>query len=52
MAFTTASPSCNSKQRKDMFILECLGLPGEITSATVGQFLNRRQNTLILAKVY
>ncbi|KAA6394283.1 MAG: hypothetical protein EZS28_010194 [Streblomastix strix] len=33
-----------------MFILECLGLPGEITSATVGQFLNRRQNTLILAK--
>ncbi|KAA6383530.1 MAG: hypothetical protein EZS28_020942, partial [Streblomastix strix] len=42
--------SGNSTQRKDMLILESLALPGEITSATVGRFLNRKQNTLILAK--
>ncbi|KAA6384429.1 MAG: hypothetical protein EZS28_020044, partial [Streblomastix strix] len=50
MASPTASPSSNSAQRKDMLILESLALPGEITSATVGRFLNRKQNTLILAK--
>ncbi|KAA6390287.1 MAG: hypothetical protein EZS28_014185, partial [Streblomastix strix] len=50
MASTTASSSSNSAQRKDMLILESLALPGEITSATVGRFLNRKQNTLILAK--
>ncbi|KAA6378657.1 MAG: hypothetical protein EZS28_025815 [Streblomastix strix] len=39
-----------STQRKDMIILETLSQPGEITSAIVGHFLNRKQQTLILAK--
>ncbi|KAA6395162.1 MAG: hypothetical protein EZS28_009310 [Streblomastix strix] len=47
--FTEYEPDI-SNQRKDMIILETLSQPGEITSASVGHFLNRKQQTLILAK--
>ncbi|KAA6372212.1 MAG: hypothetical protein EZS28_032260, partial [Streblomastix strix] len=50
MSFSIESTPDISNQRKDMIILENLALPGEITSAIVGHFLNRKQYTLILAK--
>ncbi|KAA6364186.1 MAG: hypothetical protein EZS28_040287 [Streblomastix strix] len=46
----TDNPLCNLVPRKDMFFLESLAIPGEITSTVVGHFLNRKQNLLILAK--
>ncbi|KAA6366432.1 MAG: hypothetical protein EZS28_038041 [Streblomastix strix] len=50
MALSTGYSPDISSQRKDMIILETLSQPGEITSAAVGRFLNRKQQTLILAK--
>ncbi|KAA6375068.1 MAG: hypothetical protein EZS28_029403, partial [Streblomastix strix] len=47
----TAAPTPNIQiHRKDVLELEPLSLPGEITSTAAGKFLNRKQNTLILAK--
>ncbi|KAA6404310.1 MAG: hypothetical protein EZS28_000172 [Streblomastix strix] len=50
MTLSTESVPDISNQRKDMIILETLSQPGEITSAAVGHFLNRKQFTLVLAK--